>query len=124
MPTACTVCSHAALQHINGVLVSGAKSRRQLAKEYGLSEGSLARHRAHTLIAAAIVAQGAGGEALHGVRKGPAGAARAIEAILSGSALISEITRLRSSADRLGAQAEASGDARTALLAIRELTRL
>ena len=49
---------------------------------------------------------------------------RRIDAILSGTALINEITTLRRSADRLRASAETSNDPRTALMAIRELTRL
>ncbi len=49
---------------------------------------------------------------------------RRIDAILSGSQLIAEITSLRKRADRLCATAEATNDGRTALLAIRELTRL
>ncbi len=44
--------------------------------------------------------------------------------MLSGAGLAQEVGKLRVRADKLATTAEAAGDARTALLAIRELTRL
>ena len=43
---------------------------------------------------------------------------------LSGATLASEVQSLRKRADALATKAEESGDSRTALMAIRELTRL
>lgn len=44
--------------------------------------------------------------------------------MLAGQGLAQEVQHLRARADKLCSSAESSGDARTALLAIRELTRL
>lgn len=43
---------------------------------------------------------------------------------MAGAGLAQEVHKLRARADALATQAEAAGDARVALLAIRELTRL
>lgn len=48
----------------------------------------------------------------------------AIAQMLSGATLAQEVSKLRTRADKICEQAEATKDARTALLAIRELTRL
>ena len=90
---------------------------REIAKLFGVSKDSLSRHqRRHrgTIVAPSKARQA-----------GASAAARAfVEGALAGQSLVSEVTQLKKRADSLCIQAEVSGDPRTALMAIRELTRL
>lgn len=132
MPLPCSVCSHKDRETIDKELAHGVKSRRQTAFDHAISLSALQRHRAHALRAAGMVV--AAKE--RGLEKGPEGRpsreglgfAQAVHAgldkLMAGAGLAQEVQRLRSRADKIAAQAEALGDGRMALLAIRELTRL
>lgn len=121
MPLPCSVCAHPELRAIDADLTAKTKSRKAIAFAYRISEGAISRHTKHRMIAAGKVLAGRSVRAALAAGQGPR---QAVEAILSGSAMIGEITRLRQRADSFMAQAEASSDYRTSLLAIRELTRL
>ena len=92
------------------------KTWKQLSKQYGLSASAIGRHKHHRIASASIV-------------KPPSSAMlertqHAVANMMAGGEIVAEIRALKKRADSLGASAEASGDVRTALLAIRELTRL
>jgi hypothetical protein len=95
-----------------------------LCSQYGLSNGAIARHKVHRRAAAVEILRGQSERTPQQVGAAGLATRKRVEAILSGGQLISEITGLRQRADRLCAQAEVTNDPRTALLAIRELTRL
>lgn len=132
MPLPCSACHHPERETLDKELAHAVKSRTTLAKEYGLSLSGLARHKAHAIAMAGLV------ETAKGIRGTPAaqspGFAQKVHAgiaqMLSGASLAQEVQRLRARTDRICAQAESAGedgtlkDPRTALLAIRELTRL
>ncbi len=65
----CSVCAHGEYERISGELLS--KSNRRLAKDYGLSEGAVRRHKIHvarSLIDAKIATrERAGGRASPGI---------------------------------------------------------
>ncbi len=105
-------------------MAHGAKSRRALALSFGLSLSAVNRHAKHRLADAGTAAAGMAKARQRGGDSAEQATHKRIDAMLAGSALVQEVQRLKQRADALGAQAEASGDARTALLAIRELTRL
>jgi hypothetical protein len=112
----CTVCRHPEVNAINGALFHGTKTWKELGKEYAFSHATIGRHKAHILRAATVI-------------KAPnshtlAATQQAVGMLVQGQDLMSEIRALKRKADALGAQAESSHDVRTALLAIRELTRL
>ena len=104
MAQLCSVCAHPERKAIDSALVSGQVSNRSVAKSYGLSYPSVRRH-----LAAHLVAQ---------VAK------RVQEASSYTDAIAADVNALREKALSLGAKAEASKDYRTALMAVRELTRL
>ena len=112
----CIVCSHPKSDEITFALMHKAKPWKVLAKEYGVANSSLGRHRQHIVASAAIVKP----PNSHEIRKTQG----SIAALLGGSQVQSDIKGLRARAESLGLQAEATGDVRTALLAVRELTRL
>lgn len=97
------MCVHPARVEIDAWMVKGASNRR-VAKQYDLSDDSVQRHRKH--IGAAL--------------------AEATETRLSqaGAASRSELDALFAEAKRLGEAAEEKGELRTALQAVREMTRL
>ena len=112
------MCTHADVERIDADLSRGVKARKAIAYQYRISEGAISRHVKHRQRAAGEIVRGSS------TTSSEAAVHRKVNAILSGAALISEIATLRRRADALCTQAEASKDARTALLAIRELTRL
>lgn len=117
----CAVCQNGAVGAIDRDLQIGGKSRRSIAKEYGLSLTTLNRHAAHRAVQAGYLAA----EKAKRDRRSPqARTHRALDSLLAGTSIAGEIRALKARADRLGASAEASGDAKTALAAVRELTRL
>jgi hypothetical protein len=103
MPRTCTVCSHVRHDEIDRRLLAG-EAFRNIAKRVSLSPAALFRHSRH-LPADLIQAH------------------RANE-IARGDDLVWELQGLASEARRLQAKAEADGDTRTAIAALRELTRL
>ncbi len=120
----CSVCSHPSIELIDSELGRGVKSRRSLALVYQLGISALTRHVAHRRKQVGLVAAMSQKGAKRGSDTIERTTHQRLDAMLSGSALIREISSLRTRADRLAVSAEASNDARTALLAIRELTRL
>lgn len=123
MSAACTVCAHPARETIDREIAHGAKSRRSLALAHGLSLSSLARHTTHLRKAAGAILVS---KATHtrGRESIEQSVHSRVDLALAGGSLVTEVANLRSRADRIGRQAEESKDPRTALLAIRELTRL
>jgi len=111
-------------------LAHGVKSRNLLAIQYGVSTSALGRHIVHTRANAGLALIGS--EKAKQARRTPTGPAggfaqqvhRGITQMLAGAHLAQEVGNLRARADRICAQAETTNDPRTALLAIRELTRL
>ncbi len=111
----CTVCAHSGREHIDAALRND-EALRPVAGKYGISRGALERHRANHMGAASIIKP-----ASQAVR---VAAHRFVGAALAASDTVEDIRALRSRADVLCKQAEASGDGRTALLAISALTKL
>lgn len=103
MPRTCTICRHPAVKEIEAAIVAG-DPKRDIARRFDASKDAVSRHQAHAR--RAIVA------------------AQTVEIIARGSDLVGEIAKLRDQAADLGAKAEATGDLRTALMSVRELTRL
>lgn len=96
----CSTCADARRPEIDALLVSGA-SLRDIAGRFGTSKSALSRHRPHVGTALVRAAE----------RKGE----RLDETILR------KVERLEADARRLGEKAEAEGDLRCALAAVREL---
>lgn len=100
----CQVCLSAERTRIDAALVAGT-TFAALSRAYGLSEDALARHAARHLPLALVKSQRA------------AEVARADD-------LLARIEGLEEDARRLGRKAEAQGDLRAALVAVRELVRI
>lgn len=100
MPRICTACAHAERDALDLALVRGAPMRR-IAAEYALSETAVRRHAAKHLPAALVTANEAR-EACRGER------------------LVAEIVALQGKAVELVARAEAEGDVRAAVVALKE----
>lgn len=129
MPSPCSVCTHPDRETIDKQVAHGVMTRRNVALAHGLALSSLQRHIVHSLRSAGIVQaslaeERARGRPSHqGVDLGERVHA-GLDRLMAGAGLAQEVGKLRTRAERLCAQAETTGDARTALLAIRELTRL
>jgi len=104
MPRTCTVCTHPDRAEIDGRLVTGT-TLREIAETFRLTITSVHRHQHSHL---------------------PASLKRAHQAHLAAEAdgLLARLEELTSEAHRLKGKAEAAGDLRTALSAIRELVRI
>ncbi|GEM_PF-1983857 len=96
----CSTCADARRPEIDAALVSGS-SLRDIAGRFGTSKSALSRHRPH--VGTALVRASA--------RKGE----RLDESLLQ------KVERLEADARRLGERAEAEGDLRCALAAVREM---
>jgi hypothetical protein len=103
MPQACKVCRHSKRSEIDRAILNGDASRL-IAARYGASDSSVRRHKPH--VASRIVQ------------------AHQAEVLSSADTLLHEVESLKRRADLLGSQAEEAKDVRTALVAVRELTRL
>jgi hypothetical protein len=109
------VCVHSGRGNIDAETIAGVPAAKVAAK-YGISKTSLLRHKANHM---GLAPRGnAFRKAVHD-RIGTV-----LEVNVAASDTVAEIAALRSRANKLCIQAETSGDARVALLAIRELTRL
>ena len=107
MPRICTICTHPKHTEIDRRLLAGEPVRaivRAIAGHVPISKTSLQRHQRH--VSEAISKSHEAAEIVHG------------------DELVSELQQLASEARRLQAKAEADGDTRTAIAALRELTRL
>ncbi len=100
MPRVCTICTHKDREAINRDLLAG-EPYRGIAKRYGASEGAVYRHKLEHLPVTLVKAQEAQ-EAAHADN------------------LLEQVKNLQSRALTILDKAEASGDLRTALSAIRE----
>jgi len=101
----CSVCRHPERRALEQAHVGGA-TLRELAKQYGKDKSTIHNHISKHMPRA--------------VRE----AAEVIEERSHGDGILSELLTLRDEARRLQARAEAKGDVRTAIAALRELTRL
>jgi len=99
----CTVCVHPARGEIDRALISQS-SYRSVAKRFGVSQPATFRHRQHM----------------------PATLVRAheVQEIAQADSLVDELRGLATKARTLTAQAEESGDIRTALMGLREIARI
>ncbi|MEE8408305.1 MAG: DUF3631 domain-containing protein [Myxococcota bacterium] len=100
MPRVCTICSHAEREAIDKALVTG-EALRAIARQWRVSKDALRRHRNSDI---------------------PAALAKATEAQEVGRAddLLAQVRSLQTKALSILDQAEAAGEHRTALVAIRE----
>lgn len=100
MPRVCTACAHAEHESLDLALIRGEPMRR-IAAEHGLSETAVRRHAEKHLPAALVTANEAR-EACRGER------------------LLAEAMALQGKALELVARAEAEGDVRAAVVALKE----
>lgn len=100
MPRVCTVCASDQRADIDAALVSGAPNRT-IASQYHVTEQSIRRHKADHLPAALTKAQDAA-------------------EVAQADDLLAQVRDLQAKALSILATAEAQGDLRTALAAIRE----
>jgi hypothetical protein len=100
MPRVCTVCSHPQRDEIDRALASGQTIRR-LAPLYGVSESAISRHKRNHLPVA--IAR-----------------AREVTEVANAKDMLDQVRGLEAKARSILAQAEAAGDLRVALSAIRE----
>lgn len=107
MPRKCTICIHEQREAIEADLLKGG-SYRDVAKQWQVSYSALHRH-SQTCIPRAVAAAKQQGESLSAA---------------AGDDLLSKVAELESKAKNIGKQAEDKGDLKTALAAIRELTRI
>lgn len=101
MPRRCTVCDHSARAEIDRALASGAKSNRAVAAQWQLTPAAVHRHaRSHVA---------------SDLRR-----AREAADVARADSLLDQIRSLHARTLRILANAEAAGDATTALRALRE----
>lgn len=100
MPRVCTVCSHAERATIDAAIIAGG-TLRDIARRFGVSKDAVSRHAGDHV---------------------PAKLAKAQEAseVAQADDLLSQVRRLQAKTLRILSVAEADGDLRTALMAIRE----
>ncbi len=103
MPRTCTVCSHARRPEVDAALLAG-EPYRSIAQRFAASPDAVLRHKAHVAPALAE--------------------AKRAERVACADSLLGKVAELEADARRLGRTAEKAGDARTALAAVRELTRI
>ena len=99
MPPVCSLCRHAERQAIDAAIVEGRDSLRNIALRYGTSAPTVLRHREH--IPGALVL------------------ARKAEEETRADDLLERTRRLEDDARRLLAKAEAEGDFRAAIAAVK-----
>lgn len=103
MPRTCTVCLHPKRSEVDAALLAG-EPLRTIADQFGPSKTALLRHREHVAPALAVAKQAA--------------------AVADADSLLEKVRGLEVDARRIGKAAETAGDARIALGAVRELTRI
>ncbi len=101
MPQRCTICAHTARPAIDRLLVRQVRANRSIASHYGLIETSLRRHRDKHLPAKLAKAEAA-------------------SELARADQLLAELRDLHERARLMLEDAEAAGDLRTALSAVRE----
>ena len=105
MPRRCSICTHAARTAIDRALAGGA-AFPEVAAEWNVSAHAVGRHFRADHITKRVVKSAA-----------------AVE-IVEADDLLAKVRTLEEDARRIGATAEQAGDLRTALAAVRELTRI
>jgi len=113
----CTVCMHPQRADIDKALI-GNDMFRNISLKYGISIGSLQRHKKNHLMGQLAEVQRARDAALHQI--GAEYAEQVKKDVIIASDLLDQIQELRYRAVSLLNQAELSGDFRTALAGIRE----
>lgn len=103
MPRVCSICVHRRRDEIDSALLTG-EPLRDIAGRVPVAKSALHRHKGH--LPATLVK------------------ARQAQEMARADGLAAELGTLASEARRLQAAAEAAGDLRTAIAALRELTRL
>src|SRR5919198_1275088 len=105
MPRTCKCCSHPRRAELDRELVANQRPYRVIAHDFAVSRDSVFRHQRDHLPKLLVQAEGA-------------------KEIAQADDLLAQLKGLNAKARELAAKAEAAGDYRTALMAIRELTRL
>ncbi len=100
MPRVCTVCTHPEKREIDEALLAG-QPFRKVAQRFGTSTSALFRHKSNDIPLAMVKAQ-------------------EVQEISYGGDLLAQVRDLNDRTLRILAQAEAAGDPRIALAAIRE----
>lgn len=103
MARVCTVCTHPDRDEIDAELVQGTPYR-DIARQYSVSKDAVARHKEHVRQTIARVCD--------------------VQDLELGAGLVEKLQRLELDARRIATEAEKSGDLKTALGGIRELTRI
>jgi hypothetical protein len=103
VPRKCSLCIHDLRQEIEQGLLRG-DSYRTIAQRFTVSRDAVVRHRKHLPAALAH--------------------ARELKDVAHGDSLLAQLRELTVEAQRLKVKAERAGEYRTALAAVRELTRL
>lgn len=104
MPRDCSICSNPTVNEINSAIVSGTPAR-EISAKFGVSPDAVHRHKQSHLPAALKQAHAATQEA-------------------QGARLLAELEELKRETRRLMSLAEQANKIQTALVAVRELTRL
>src|SRR5215471_7933705 len=105
MPRRCTACDHGEREAIDQALIDDKEGYRGIAKRFRLSSAAVLRHKADHLPASLL-------------------ASRQAKEVLDGDKLMTKVISLEADAKRLQQTAEATGDIRAALQAVRELVRI
>ena len=105
MPRTCKCCTHPRRAELDRELVANQRPYRAIAHDFAVSRDSVFRHQRDHLPKLLVQAEGA-------------------KEIAQADDLFTQLKGLNAKARELAAKAEAAGDYRTGLMAIRELTRL
>ena len=105
MARTCKCCAHPRRAELDRELVANQRPYRSIAQDFAVSPDSVFRHQRDHLPKLLLQAEGA-------------------KDIAQADDLLAQLKQLNGKARELAAKAESAGDYRTALMAIRELTRL
>lgn len=105
MPRPCNLCRYPARKEVDAILLEGTESFRSIAKRIGTSPAGVLRHRDNHLPERMVRA--------HDARE-----------IAAADSLTGKLLAIEAEARRIGKKAEAEGDLRAALMAVRELVRM
>lgn len=106
MSIPCSVCAHAQVEEINGLILSHTPLRSIASHVPGTTRSALGRHRKHV-----------GGLLVRAVARIAAPQVEAAEVEAYEDGLLSKVSRLEADARRIGERAEREGDLRAALVA-------
>lgn len=105
MPRTCTICRHPDRVQIDRALVAGHESLRGLASNFGVSASAMQRHRIEHVPAVLTKA-------------------KSLDELITAESLADQVRNLRARTLGILVRAEASGDTKTELAALRELRAL